>query len=861
MLLALGTRLGPYEILGLIGAGGMGEVYRARDPRLHRNVAIKVLASAPSVEGLRQFEQEARAAAALNHPNILVIYDVGTHDKQPFVVSELLEGETLRDKFGRGRIPYRRAIDYATQIVAGLAAAHAKGIVHRDLKPANLFITSDGRVKILDFGLAVFAEAAAVVDWSTAPTSQLPRALGEIAGTASYMAPEQVRGRSVDHRADIFSFGVVLYEMLAGERAFDRPSPVESMSAALNDEPVNMTALLATLPPPMQLILPRCLEKDPDDRFQSTRDLWFALTLSSDASHVSAPGHALRISRVRQLGRALVFTVVAVAALAAGVIAGIHVSRAEPPAYQQLTFRRGTVPSARFASDGHTIVFGASWDGGPPQLYATRTENPESRQLPIANAEILAISRSGEMAVLIDRAGSVYARAGGTLARLPLDGTTPREVLGGVEDADWSPDGENLAVTHIVQGKYRVEFPIGNVLYESTARVKWARVSPDATRVAFVDYVLSHDDRGAVCVIGGNGGRKTVLSDGWSSVSGLAWAPSGREIWFTAATLGAAASLYAVNLSGDVRLLARSASRMAIRDVDRQGRVLLTESSYRMRIGALDASSGSQRDLTWLDGSVVTDVSADARTILINEQAAGSGTPLYAIYVRKTDGTPAVRLGDGSSPALSLDGKWAAALLLRSRPSLVLLPTGIGQARTLNVPKLTEYHAVRWYPDGRGLLLAASEAGRSVRLWALDLSNNVPRPVSPEGFSIPSFGRPISPDGAQVATFDSNGRLWLLPLDGREPSGPIEGLGASVLPIGWTADSRSLFFFRDGTLPALVYRLSVANHHQELIATLAPPDLAGVRPPSTIVATPDGKSFFYTYVQNPSNLFLVNGLQ
>ncbi len=465
------------------------------------------------------------------------------------------------------------------------------------------------------------------------------------------------------------------------------------------------------------------------------------------------------------------------------------------------------------------------------------------------------------MAVLIGRAGSVYARAGGTLARLPLDGTTPREVLGGVEDADWSPDGENLAVTHIVQGKYRVEFPIGNVLYESSARVRWARVSPDGIRVAFVDHVLSHDDRGAICVIGRNGDRKTVLSDGWSSVSGLAWAPSGHEIWFTAATFGATASLYAVNLSGDVRLLARSANRLAIRDVDRNGRVLLAESSYRMRIGSVESASGSDRDLTWLDGSVVTDVSADGGTILINEQEAGGGTPLYAVYVRKTDGSPAVRLGDGFAPALSPDGKWAAALLLRSPPSIVLLPTGIGQARTLNVPKLTEYHAVRWYPDGGRLLVAASEPGRGVRLWTLDLASDIPRPVSAEGFSIPSFGRPISPDGTQVATFDASGRLWLLPLNGREPSGPIEGFGASTLPIGWTADSRSLFFFRGGTLPALVYRFTVANHGQERIATLGPPDLAGVRPPSTIVATPDGKSFFYTYVQNLSDLFLVNGLR
>jgi hypothetical protein len=299
---------------------------------------------------------------------------------------------------------------------------------------------------------------------------------------------------------------------------------------------------------------------------------------------------------------------------------------------------------------------------------------------------------------------------------------------------------------------------------------------------------------------------------------------------------------------------------LAIRDVDAEGRALLTESSYRLRIGTHDFS-GRERDLTWLDGSVVTDVSADGGTILINEQEAGGSSPLYAVYIRKTDGSPAVRLGDGSSPALSPNGQWVAALLLRSPPSIVLLPTGIGQARTLTVPRLTEYQAVRWCPDGRRLLIAASEPRRGVRLWTLDLGNGVPTAVSPEGFSIPAFGQPISPDGTQVAAFDSSGRVWLLPMNGRAASGPIEGLNTQTLPIGWTAAGRSLLLFRDGTLPALVDQLTVADHRREPIATLAPPDLAGVRSPSTIVVTPDGKNFFYTYLQNLSDLFLVNGLR
>ena len=857
-MLTRGTRLGPYEIGALLGAGGMGEVYRARDRRLHRDVAIKVLTSAPDAEHLRQFEQEACAAAALNHPNILVIYDFGIHNDQPFVVSELLEGETLREKMYGRTLPLRRTVDYASQIASGLAEAHAKGVVHRDLKPANLFVVHDGRVKILDFGLATLVDPQAILDAGpTIPTSQFGKLVGTFAGTVNYMSPEQVRGQPVDHRSDIFSFGLVLYEMLAGRRAFDRASPAETMSAVVNDEPAGMADLLSSLPPQMQLILTHCVEKNPDDRFQSTRDLCFSLALLSNAIQAAPPATAAATPRWRVPRRAAALMLATIAALALGFFWGTRAARVSPATYQRLTFRRGSVLSARFSGDGHTIVYGAAWDGNPPQLWATRPDSPESRQLPIADAEILSISRSGEMAVLLGRRNSVGVGSGGTLARLPLDASAPREVLTGIEDADWAPDGQSLAVAHIVQGKYRLEFPIGTVLYESGGRINQVRVSPDGTRVAFVDHLLFEDDRGVVCVIARAGGARQVLSEGWSSVTGLAWAAPRDEIWFTAAALGAAASLYAVDLSGRVRSIAQAASRMTIRDIDRDGRVLLTESSFRLRIGAITAPPGKERDLSWLDGSVVTDVSADGETMLINEQAAGGGTPLYAVYMRKTDGSPAVRIGDGSSPALSPDGKWAASLVLGSQPSIVLLPTRVGQSRTLNGGNLADYQAITWFPDGRRLLLAGSEKGHGVKLWTLDLPDGTPKPVSQEGFKIPSFGRPISPDGTRVAAIDTSGRLWLQPLNGEHGS-PIDGLAAGSLPIGWHADGRSLYIFHDGELPAVVSRFHLADGRMERVAVLSPADVAGVKPPATIVATLDGRAFFYTYVQNLSDLFLLN---
>jgi serine/threonine protein kinase len=282
--LGKGTRLGDYEIQSLLGAGGMGEVYRARDLRLRREVAIKVLpaAFASDADRLRRFEQEATAAAALNHPNILAVYQMGTYEGAPYLVSELLEGETLREQMKRGRLAVRKALDYAIQIARGFSAAHEKGIVHRDLNPDNLFVTKDGRLKILDFGLAKLTHPADGFD-NAAPTLGDATEPGVVMGTVGYMAPEQVRGQAADHRADIFAFGAILYEMLAGKRAFQKPTSPETMTAILNEDPPGISQLAPNLPPALQRVVHRCLEKNPEQRFQSASDLAFALEALSDS--------------------------------------------------------------------------------------------------------------------------------------------------------------------------------------------------------------------------------------------------------------------------------------------------------------------------------------------------------------------------------------------------------------------------------------------------------------------------------------------------------------------------------------------------------------------------------------------------
>jgi Tol biopolymer transport system component len=624
---------------------------------------------------------------------------------------------------------------------------------------------------------------------------------------------------------------------------------------------------------PLRLVVERCLASNPDDRWLHARDLCHALVAVSEPDigdarldgddETSAPGLFPRPTTWPRAFRrtALATVLLALVGVVAAFVAGIRAVDVSPPAYQQLTFRRGSVLSARFAGD-NTIVYSAAWDGRLTELWSMRPESPESRQLSIGNADILAVSPSGQMAILIGRRSfSQSTNPGGMLAQLPLDGTAPREVLPDVESADWAPNGQSLAVAHVFEGKSRLEFPIGTVLYESEGWIDGVRVSPDGEYVAFIDHPVYYDDRGGVSVIARTGGTPRVLSTGWSSVSGLAWSSSGNEVWFTAADRGATTSLYAAGLSGRVRVISRSANRMTIRDIDRSGRVLLTEGKYRLRISAVDASLQNERDLSWLDGSVLADLSPDGNTLLINEQAAGGGTPLYAVYLRKSDGSPAVRIGEGSSPALSPDGKWASSLLLGSPPAIALLPTGAGQRRMLDHGPLVDYEAAAWFPDGRRLLIAASEAARPMRLWTQEVPDGTPQPVSAEGFRIASYSRPVSPDGTRATAIDPHGRIWIHPLTGAGEPELVGGLQPGDLPIGWDADGRSVYVFREGEMPAVVYRVYPADGRKERIAVLAPADLAGIRRLSSLQTTADARLFVYSYAQTLSDLFLLSNVR
>jgi serine/threonine protein kinase/Tol biopolymer transport system component len=843
-----GSIFGSYEIRGFIGAGGMGEVYRAHDPRLGRDVALKLLPAtfAHDVERLQRFEHEARATAALNHPNITAIYDIGTSEGQPFVVSELLEGDTLRSQLASGPLPVRVAVSYAQQIAHGLSAAHRRGIIHRDLKPENLFVIRQGLIKILDFGLA--KQTLPLASSSEQHETTTP---GIILGTVGYMSPEQVRGERLDHRSDIFALGIVLYEMISGHKPFQGASPADTLSAILKEHPPELSQIVRDVPPAIERIVTRCLEKDRENRFQSAADLGFALDAVSGFSSAVAQAAPPPRRRWKYLGAAMAGAiVVAIATLAA---APWFAAKSDPE-FHQLTFRRGTVQGARFAPDGQTIVYGAAWEGNPTELFSTRPEAPEARSLQLSDAGLFALSSKGEMAVAITPHG--FGLVTGTLARASLAGGPPRQLAKGIVAADWSPNGGELAAVQSVKGHDQLQYPLGTILYDpSPGNITHIRFSPSGDAIAFIQHPVSGDTAGSVMLTDLNG-HTTVLSKGWNSVLGLGWSPDGREVWFTGTRAGAAHALHAVTRSGRERLLVRAPATLTLHDVSRDGRVLLTRDAWGAGVIALTPGAARERDLSWLDGSTAWDLSADGTTMIIEESWEAGGAE-RGIYLRTTDGAPAVRLGEGVPLALSPDKQWVIATNVAG-DRLSLLPTGAGQTKMLPRGGVTNFFpTARWRPDGRDLLFSGAETGKRSRIFLQSVDGGDPRAVTPEGV----FGRlAILPDGNRFVTRGLDRRLAIYSIDGGAGQ-PIRGAEPSDLPIVVSPDGSTLYVHADYDVPAQIASIDLRSGERTIVRKLLPPDPSGISSILRIVMTPDARSYAYTYVRAISALYLVDGIR
>ena len=862
MTLAAGTRLGAYEVLSPLGAGGMGEVYRARDTRLSRVVAIKVLpdAVASSPERLKRFEKEARAVSALNHPSIVTIYDVGETDGVSWIAMELVEGTTLRELLFAGALPAKRLLQLATPAAEGLARAHEAGIVHRDLKPENVMVTKDGLVKILDFGLAKLTSTGS----GGGDGPQLPTMTGTtpglVLGTVGYMSPEQASGEALDFRSDQFAFGSMLYEMATGKRAFQKKTSIDTLGAILNEEPESIASLNRQIPAPLRWTVERCLSKEPENRYGMTRDLARELaTVRDHLSEMSAPGAVLVSRPSRRPAR---FWTAAVMSAAAFALVGVYLlgeragksGSTSTPYFHRLTFRRGEVGNACFSADGQTIVYSAQWVGDQSrQLYSTRLDSPEARPLGFGTAEIVAISSAGEMAITLSKGPGA-----GTLARVPMAGGVPREILDGVDwvNADWSPDGKNLVVVRSAEGGNLLEFPIGKVIFGTRASLRlWTpRFSPDGGRIAFVE-----DDGLAVIDSSGKGKRLLCSMAGGQP----RWRADGKEVWFTASEPGQQPALYAVDLSGKRRVVTRVPGELELYDVARDGRVLMGHHTVIHSLLGVAPGETNERDLSWLDASYLSDLSADGRTLLTTEGAEGGG-PNHAIYLRKTDGSPAVRLGEGEAMALSPDGKWVLASM-GSGPEvparLVLLPTGAGEPKTLEYKGFERIdRGASWLPDGKRILFAAVEHGHPRRLYIQEIDGGKPRPVTPEGPEAIGLGasHAVSPDGKFVIGVKGEERL-LYPVERGSPR-PIRGLEPGEVPAQWSSDGHSLYVLRRFDMPIKVWLLDWETGKRRLWKEIRPSDPGIDKSPGFLV-TPDGAAYVYSRSRNFSELYLVDGLK
>jgi Tol biopolymer transport system component len=598
-----------------------------------------------------------------------------------------------------------------------------------------------------------------------------------------------------------------------------------------------------------------CLEKSPAERFQSARDVAFDLESLSVSGSTKVPIHALRSPRRLWIGA---LALGALTALVSGVFFfGRSSVKVQAPKFHRLTFHRGSVRAARFSPDGQTIVYGGAWEGKLVELFTTRFDSTDSRPLGLGPAQLLSISSTGELAILVAPRTTAGFTQEGNLARVSLAGGAPREVADRVQWADWTTDGSSLATVRSTgsRGDNVLESPPGKVIYRPDGWVSHVRFSRNGELLAFAEHIIGGDDGRAV--IADRDGKVKVRSAFYQSIQGLAWAPSGREVWYTAAPAGNARALYAMDLSGRERLVLRVPATLTLHDIASNGLVLVSKDDSQYGIVVMAPGSRNERNLSWFDWSILSDLSPDGQTALIGESGEAVGAN-YGLFLRRTDGSPAIRLGDASNGTLSPDRRWVLTDSNAVPPQLQVFPTGVGQPRTLTNDKLSHLRAA-YYPDGKHILFTGAEPGRRSRLFVYDPDTGASRAITPEGtaaFGLPGMG--MSPDRIRMLVSSGFRDYAILNVQTGSMS-PMRGLLPQEDPVGWHPDGKDVLV-RQRILPANLYRLDPSTGKRELFRTITPAEPAGVEDIAGFKFAAGG-SYGYSYSRILSELYVIDGLK
>ena len=794
-------------------------------------------------------------------------------DSTFLIAMELVEGKTLRELAAGAPLPFRKILSIAPQVAEGLAKAHSSGIVHRDLKPENVMVTSDGIVKILDFGLAKLTHPLEDSGQSAAgKTVSAPTRPGIAMGTVSYMSPEQASGHPVDFRSDQFSLGTMLYEMAAGLPAFKRPTTAQTLASIIEDDPEPIGRAAPRTPAPLRWVIERCMAKEPKGRYASTEDL--ARELADLRDHISdlssGSGVSIEPVRTRPRWRTLLLPAAVLAALVGMYFLGqrIQLAHTSSPTFRQLTFAGTGITSARFAPDGQTVVYSVQTEGRLPELFSVRLDSPETRSMGLPPAHILSISSSGQMAILlppphrsltyvphrIPVLRDLYTDNYGTLAEVPIGGGAPRELLEDVGFADWAPNGRDLSIAHRVGGRTRVESPIGKTIYDGGDFVNYTRVSPRGDTVAYKDigwiFFKSYE---SCCAYE------------------IAWHRPSQELWGSWVQPGST-SVLALTRPGRERLVTTLAGDFVLFDISADGRVLLGRVHESSEILASFPGEARERNLSQQDFSVATDLSADGGTLLLNEEMPA----VEGIYMRRTDGSPAKRLGDGEAYALSKDGMYVLAPAeYGSGDSVpVLLPTGAGQPRRFDTKGFYGRHPIDLFPDGKHALIHAvagsappdrkvAESSPGMRIWVQDLERATLLPITPAEVRQPV----ILADGRFVCARAPDWSWYLYPSDGKGEPQRVAGILPGEEPIRPTADGRLYVRGADelrsgeSLITTRVYRLDPFTGQRDLWKEIPPRNPRTGGGISSILFSADGNICVYTHHQYSVELILAEGLK